>query len=263
MCIRDRKVFANGKRIECERAYPWEVLVDDWDARHGDPRNLYHVRTVDKGVLLAKFGQRRKGESRDDWQLRVNAIDRAGSTVTIGEFDRDDGQYSTVERVRIVEAWHLPSEDDMDEPDGRHVIAIFGGNLTLIDEPWERDYFPFCVLHYSDPVVGYWGQGLVEQLEGFQTEINEMSGKISDAHNVLGGGIIFMPSTSGVIDSHVKSGLGVIIKHLPGQAPTFYNPQPVHPQTYERLRDLPQDALADVGVSAMSAQSQKPAGIES
>lgn len=253
------KVFANGKRIECERAYPWEVLVDDWDARHGDPRNLYHVRTVDKGVLLAKFGQRRKGESRDDWQLRVNAIDRASSTVTIGEFDRDDGQDSTVERVRIVEAWHLPSEDDMDEPDGRHVIAIFGGNMTLIDELWERDYFPFCVLHYSDPVVGYWGQGLVEQAEGFQYEINDMSQKVSEGHWMLGGGMIFVPVGSDIVDTSLTNGNVPIIKHQPGKPPQFVTPNPVNPACYQRLRDLPNDCLNTLGISQMAAQGAKAA----
>ena len=253
------KIWSENKKVNVERIHPWELFVDEWDARYGEPRSIYHVRTVDVGVVMSRLVDKKL--PKEERQEILTSVEAAARNAPESDFEWQTGQDTTVQRVRLVEAWHLPSAEG--EDDGRHVISVMDTDITLLDEKWEYETFPFAVLHYSDPVVGYWGQGLVEQLEGFQTEINEMSGKISDAHNVLGGGIIFMPSTSGVIDSHVQSGIGVIIKHLPGQAPTFYNPQPVHPQTYERLRDLPQDALADVGVSAMSAQSQKPAGIES
>jgi len=84
---------------------------------------------------------------------------------------------------------------------------------------------------------------------------------MSEAHNLLGGGIVFLPIGSEITETHLTNGIGTIVRHKPGMAPQYVTPAPVHPQTYQRQRDLPQDALADVGLSQLSARSEKPAGL--
>ncbi len=248
------KIWAEGKTVMTERTHPWELHTDEWDSRYGDPRNLYHLRTVDRGVLIERFGRDEDGEYDEDICRDIEAA---------GELDdsRNENHVydTTVDRTHFVEAWHLPSGPDA--KDGRHVIAILG--RTLLDEPWDRHYFPFAMLGYSSPISGYWPQGLVEQLEGFQFEINMMAEKVSESHSTIGGCIVAIPNNSGITDTHLINGVGWGLRHNPGAAPTFFNPEPVHPATYQRLRDLPQEALADVGLSQMSAQSTKPAGIDS
>lgn len=249
------KIWAEGKTVMTERTQPWELHTDEWDSRYGDPRNLYHLRTVDVGVLIERFGRDEDGEFDEEI---CKAIEEAGDiddhqNVEMSAYD------PTVDRTHVVEAWHLPSGPDA--KDGRHVIAILG--RTLLDEPWERNYFPFAMLGYSSPISGYWPQGLVEQLEGFVYEINMMAEKVSESHATIGGCIVAIPSNSGITDTHLINGVGYGLRHNPGAAPTFFNPEPVHPATYQRLRDLPQEALADVGLSQMSTQSLKPAGIDS
>lgn len=251
------KIWREGKNIFTERTHPWELHTDEWDSRYGDPRNLYHLRTVDRGVLIERFGRDEDGEFIEDICLDIESAGDIDDTyVTNSSGDPYD---STVDRTHFVEAWHLPSGPDA--KDGRHVIAIMG--RTLLDEPWERQYFPFAMLGYSSPISGYWPQGLIEQLEGFQGEISFMSEKVSESHATIGGCIVAIPSNSGITDTHLINGVGYGLRHNPGAAPTFFNPEPVHPATYQRLRDLPQDALADVGLSTMSTQSTKPAGIDS
>ncbi len=249
------KIWAEGKTVFTERTHPWELHTDEWDSRYGDPRNLYHLRTVDRGVLIERFGKDEDGEYIEDI---CKDIEDAGE---IDDYRTGDTQVydTTVDRTHFVEAWHLPSGPDA--KDGRHVIAILG--RTLLDEPWDRHYFPFAMLGYSDPISGYWPQGLVEQLEGFQFEINVMAEKVSDSHATIGGCIVSIPNNSGITDTHLINGIGWGLRHNPGAEPKFFNPEPVHPATYQRLRDLPQDALADVGLSQMSTQSLKPAGIDS
>ncbi len=249
------KIWAEGTHVMTERVHPWEMHTDEFDSRYGDPRNLYHLRTVDRGVLIERFGRDEDGEFDD---AICKDIEDAGDIDDSHALE--DGQYdTTVDRVHLVEAWHLPSGPDA--KDGRHVVAISG--RTLLDEEWDRDYFPFAMLGYSEPLSGYWPQGLVEQLEGFQAEISFMAEKVSESHAAIGGCIVGIPSNSGITESHLINGVGWGLRHNPGAAPTFFNPEPVHPATYQRLRDLPQEALADVGISTMSSQSTKPAGIDS
>src|SRR5204863_263088 len=142
-------------------AHPWEIFTDEWDSRYGSPRNLYHCRSVDKGVLLEQFARTDSG----GWSPKVReAIDSAG------RFSLDESIQSNggciVDRVDIIEAWHLcdrpeehergedddpPNEDEEEKPskdpkgqgdqpkkhkcNGRHVVVTTAG--TLIDEPWE------------------------------------------------------------------------------------------------------------------------------
>lgn len=233
-------------RVLIERVLPWELYVDPIDARYGRPRNMYHVRTVDRAVLAAMFPTRAK-------EIRETGHDDAAFDWTTTKL----GETATVDRVRVIEAWHLASGPGAD--DGRHVICIDG--LTLRDEPWPHDYFPFQILKYSDRKVGFWGYPLAERLEGWQYEINETQQRVSESHALAPGGIVATPIGSDIVDSHIINGNWYHLKYRGNLPPNFFTPNPVAPQHYQYLRDLGPDALGDVGVSQTSAQSQKPAGI--
>lgn len=244
-------VYDDGDEIVTERVMPWEVFFDEWDARYGQPQTMYRLLSADREVLKERFARTSSGGMR---KSVVDAIEDAGEITVEGQ-QRDDGR-RTVDRVEFVEAWRLPSRKG---GKGRHLVVTSAG--TLLDEEWEYDAFPFAVLFYNEPLVGMHGQGLVEQLEGYQFEINQMAQKVSESHNLLGGAWVLVPQGSDIIETHLQNGIGTIVRHKPGLPPQVVQPNPVHPQTYQRLRDLPNDALNDVGISQMSAQSQKPSGI--
>jgi hypothetical protein len=284
------KVWTEGRRIKTERAFPWELYADEWDARYGSPRNLYHCRSIDKGVLLEQYARTESG----GWKSTVrDAIEGAG------RFDlhydmMNGGGGCTVARVDIIEAWHLcdrPEEhvqaedidreeeeeghrDDEDEPataepadqgeqprkhkcTGRHVVVTTAG--TLIDEPWEYDYFPYVVLAYNDAIVGCWGHGLVEQLEGYQYEINMSTERLAEMYR-LSGVFVATPDGAKVHDSEFMNGIHVM-RHANGGKPEVLQLDLVNEHFRQRPRELTQDALNESGLSQMSVQSQKPAGI--
>lgn len=277
------KVWTEGRRIKTERAHPWELFADEWDARYGSPRNLYHCRSVDKGVLLETFARTESG----GWKQTVRT-----AIETAGRFDLDDSWESnggsTVDRIDIIEAWHLcdrPEEheqaEDLDEPSddpeeppkgrkraqgdqprkhkctGRHVVVTTAG--TLIDEPWEPNYFPYVILHYSEAVVGVWGHGLVEQLEGYQYSINSTSERLDEMYH-LSGVHVFVPDNAKINDQAIRNGIHVT-RHAAGGVPQVHHMDLVNEHFRQRPRELTEDALNDVGLSQMSVQSQKPAGI--
>jgi hypothetical protein len=274
------KVWSEGRRIKVERAHPWELFTDEWDSRYGSPRNLYHCRSVDKGVLKETYARTEGG----GWTRSIlEAIENAG------RFDQqeysDDGAGSTVDRVDIIEAWHLcdrpeeheqaedieePSDDEEDQPEGeprgqgdqpkkhrctgRHVVITSAG--TLIDEPWEYDYFPYVVLHYNEAVVGVWGHGLVEQLEGYQYEINQSSERLSEMFH-LSGVHISVPDNAKILDQQIRNGI-TITRHQPGGEIKVQQMDLVNEHVRHRPRELTEDGLNDAGLSQMSVQSQKP-----
>lgn len=245
-------IWTEGADIRTKRIKPWLVFVDEWDGQDGEPRNMYYCRSIDRGVALNLWARSDAGV----WKTKAkNAIETAGVFDLDGQRLSDDGEGSTVDRIDVVEAWHLPSRKGAD--DGRHVVIVQGA--TLVDEPWEYDYFPFVVLGYNDPLSGYWPHGLVEQLEGYQVSINEASEKSAEQHRMSGVGIL-VPDGAGIHDSEIRNGIS-ILHHKAGGTPVVFDMDLVNEHTRQRPRELTQDALNDAGLSQMSVQSQKPAGV--
>lgn len=248
------KVWTDGKRIRTERVHVWEVFTDTWDARYGDPRNRFHCRSMDRGVAVATFGMTPSGMKK---AKVVDAIDKAGRfSITAGEMDM--GTTSTVDRVDVLEAWHLPSSEDAG--DGRHVVVIQGA--TLVDEPWEHDYFPFATLNYNDPLTGDHGLGLVEQLEGYQYEINMSSEKSSEQYR-MSGKMVVIQDGSGIVNTDIRNGMSILNCRAGGPPPQVFDMDLVNEHMTQRPRELTQDGLGDAGLSTMSVRSEKPQGIDS
>lgn len=249
---------AESKNIRCDRILPEELYVDPADAKHGDPRNLYYITDVDVGVLQEQY-------AGDDEEL-AEKIANAGTHDSV--VDQRDAEIRTVDRVRVVESWHLCDNEEAHaelepkdhECTGRHVLAVRG--VSIVDEEWIFGRFPFAKLDYLEPLKGYWGVGLCEQLEGWHREQNLMSEKVSDGHYFTGGGIIFLDQNSEMVEEDFTNSTAVkVVRTAPGAEPKFFQPNPVHPQDYNYLRDLGPDALNEVGMNTMSATASKPAGV--
>lgn len=244
------KIWVEADRICTERVHPWELFVDEWDAKHADPRNMYHCRSIDKGVALALFARSESGGVRT--KIR-DAIRTAGRFDIGSSYEAE--VTSTVDRVDVLEAWHLPSFPGAN--DGRHIICVQGA--TLLDEAWDYDYFPFAILGYNDPLEGYWAHGLVEQVEGHQYEINLSSEKASEQFR-MSGKLVVSYDGSGVHDQEFRNGIS-ILHCKPGMRPDVFDMDFVNEHVRQRPRELVQDALNETGLSQMSVQSQRPPGI--
>lgn len=249
----------DARRINCERVMPRELRVDRADAKHGDPRNIYLVRDVDAGVLTDRF----VGDADEDAGT-VEAIKSSAARFTD---ENDATQQSTVDRCRVVETWHLCDNVDAHEFDedhnctGRHVLSIHGADL--VDEEWPFQRFPFAILNFLEPWEGFFGVGLCEQLEGYQVEQALMAKKVSDSHYFAGGGIIYVPHGGDLVEEDFTNSVWKVLRGPPGGEPKFFNPEPLHPATYQYLRDIRPDALGDVGLNEMAAGGEKPAGLNS
>lgn len=236
-------VFRRGDRVYIERIFPWEMMFDIADARYGKPQCLYTIKWIGKDVLADLFPD----FEEEIWAARNQEDD----------LDHVTDYEAQVDRILVTEAWHLPSGPDAE--DGRHTVVIDG--CTLVWEDYEKHYYPFAILKYKEPLAGFFGNGLVEEMSGFQYEINEVADRVQQAHYLTGGQIWLVPDGADIVDTEISNNIGVIIHHKPGMPPEAINPQPIADATYQYMKDLPNFALKFSGISEMSATSTKPADI--
>ena len=250
--LRDAAILGTGclhifrdadDKVKTERVLATELFVDPNDAFYGNPRSIYRLKLVDRAVLLA---------NNPEYKSEINKAEQG--------FPDNGGESSqtTADQIIVVEAWHLPSSKNAN--DGRHVIACSAG--ILLDEEYKRDDFPFVFLHYSPRMVGFWAQGLTEQLTGTQIEINKLLHTISQSISLVGVPRVFVEDGSKVVKSHLNNSIGAIVTYR-GTKPEYTVAPSVHPELYQQLQRLIDYAYQQSGISALSATSQKPAGLNS
>tara|TARA_B100000929_G_scaffold252688_1_gene213216 strand:+ start:3171 stop:5108 length:1938 start_codon:yes stop_codon:yes gene_type:complete len=240
------KIYESEGDVKVERIFPDELIVDDEECRYSSPRQAFQLKVVNKEVLKAMYPEKASALDSTTGVETSEALENR----LLGESD---------EQVLCLEAWHLPSSKESD--DGRHSIAVAGG--TLLDETYHRDYFPFVTLHWSDRLLGFWGQGLAEMLTGIQIEINTLLKTISESMR-LAKPKVFVETGSKITKASLNNELwGVIEYTSPGKPPQFYVPKIMAGEVYSHLDRLFERAYQIAGISEMSAQSKKPVGIES
>jgi hypothetical protein len=232
-----------NNKVALERVLLTELLVDPNEAMYGEPRQLYRTKLVDRDVLIANFPEHKK------------KIEQAtGATPD----ESADSSKSVSNLVMVVEAWKLRSGKNT--KDGRHMLAISTGDL--LDESYDKDKFPFTFLHYSPRMLGFWSQGVAEQLMGTQIELNSILFTISKAIKLVGVPRVFVEDGSKVVSSHFTNDVGAIIKYR-GTKPVYEVAQSNAPELYAERDKLIQYGFQQCGVSAMQAASQKPQGLNS
>jgi hypothetical protein len=250
--LRDAAVLGTGclkvyegqdKKVQIERVLFTELLVDPNDGLYGEPRQMYQLKLVDREVLAEMFPE------------KVNDIMRAEQAYpdTAG-----DSSKTASDQVMVIEGWHLPSGPEAG--DGRHVIACT--NVTLLDEEYNKEKFPFVFVHYSQRLLGFFGQSLAEQLMGTQVEINKLLMTISRSINLVGVPRVFVEDGSKVVKAQLNNDVGSIVTYR-GTKPVYEVAPCVPAEVYAQLQRLVDYAYQQSGISALSAASKKPAGLDS
>lgn len=240
------KIFADydTHQVAYERTMPWELVVDDGESVYGKPRTLYQRKYYDRSVLKAIY-------AKDDEEM-AKALD----TCAVDTTDMEYAYISTADQVLVTEAWHLPSGKDAD--DGRHVIAVAG--VTLFDEKWDDDEFPFTFMRWDNPLEGFFGTGLAEELCGIQAEINKILRQIQRGMHLIAGHWL-VEKGADVSTQLINNDLAAIVKYT-GTPPQYQAPSIISPEIYSHLWQLYAKAFEIAGISQLNASGQKPAGLD-
>jgi len=231
-----------NNRVSLERVLLTELFVDLNESIYNDPRQLYQVKLVDRAVLNEAFD-------------RPTIVDLAEAAYVDSSAESSK---SVSDLVMVVEGWRLPSGPGA--KDGRHTIACSSG--LLFDEEWTKDKFPFVFLKYSDRQLGFWAQGVAEQLMGTQMEINSLLYTISKAIKLVGVPRVFIEDGSKVVKAHNSNEIGVIVTYR-GTKPSYEVAPCVPQELYAQLQRMIDYGYQQCGVSALQASSTKPAGLNS
>lgn len=254
LTFRDGCIFGTGsnlvygdvedKKVCISRLKTWQVIVDDAEAGYDDgPRSLFVRRYYDKGYLEHLYPKYRD-------EIRASKIDP-------GDESWGFGYDATAFRAEVTFGWHKQAANDAD--DGRLTVAL--RTVTLQDEPWHKKRFPTSHYKWSEPMEGFYGVGLCEELLSIQMEINKLLRQIQQGHHLVCGRWL-IETSSDVVVSHINNDLSTIVRYS-GIKPEYIAPSIIASEMYEHLWNLYAKAYEISGVSQLGAQAQKPAGFDS
>lgn len=246
LAFRDACIFGTGfvksyrceitNKIKKERIFPDEIMFDPADSYYGTPRCMYQRRFVSKNLLKSKFPDREQDiESVKSMELfRGDALEP---------------------QLLVCEAWRLGQGEA-----GRRLLCIDG--VALVDEEYKFDMFPIASMRYTEPLLGVLGNGVPDELAGIQMEINRLTRHIQECQRLISLPRIYYKMTSKFNPGHFVNGIGTFIPYS-DTPPVVDTPQAVGQEVYNWLWQLVQKAYETVGISQLSANSQKPTGLDS
>lgn len=244
------KVFeGDDGKVSIDRVMITDLFVDDNDSINGEPQQLLQLKLMDREKLMANSPKKAQGIIE-------------GTPQSYPDNSPDSGR-TTADQVMVVEGWKLPSGSDPEAQGyvpGRHTIATVNG--VMLDEEWNKPKFPFVFMQYSDPFLGFFGQGLATQLFGTQLTLNRILYTIARSITLVGVPRVFIDQSSKVVKSHNNNEIGVIITYS-GNKPVYEVAPCNAPELYAERDKLIQYGFQQCGVSAMQATSQKPEGLNS
>lgn len=235
------KVYG-GKTGPCvERVLSDDIIVDEQESRDVPPRQMHQRRWVDRYVLM---------------RLYPEAADYIAQAPSTGI---KRGAYGSGNMIEMLESWHLPSEEGAD--DGVYAVCVAG--RCLHRAAYDKDYFPFVPLRWNDPLTGWYGQGIVEPLTNLQIDLNGINKFIRRCQKAVIKPDVYGAFNQRMPDAFFETGVARYFQTRDGKPPTFYTPNALNAETYnERIR-IVERMFQLAGVGEMSAQSKKPAGLDS
>jgi hypothetical protein len=212
------------------RVEPNSLFVDAAEGRN--PRSVYWVHFVAREVLKAQYP-----DAKYD-------LDDAGGPTSVDHEEfciRDD---NTADLVKVIEAWHLSPGGKRGK--GRHVITV--SNVTLWDEPYSRQRFPFAFHHYAHRRGRtFWGQGLVERTLPAQLQICELQETLDQCLRMTGP-VYLVEENSNVHEHEISNELGKVYSYQ-GTPPQMVVWDGVPASVVSQIREIAQDVYEQEGLA--------------
>lgn len=166
-----------------------------------------------------------------------------------------EDDYTKERGVHVVEAWKANKKHCIFIPDVE--------GLILLEEDWNYDFIPFAFYRWETNTEGFFGQGLAEELTPIQQRVNYITRKIINSIDLVAGAKIFI---SGNIENHnrkLTNQIGAIYRYS-GEQPPFESMFQGVPESYfKHLQDTIDLAFKQSGLSELTVQTRKPAGLNS
>lgn len=239
---RENPLQPSNDRTRVERIFPGHFLIDDRGSIDVMPRECYVRRFIDRAYLSELFPRYRN---------EIEGAKPPDSTYWFGHSQESDV-------VEVIECWHLASLPG--SGDGLHVIAI--ENRVLFKEIYDRDRFPMAFVRPVPPQRGFRGESLVRRAAPAQLELNKLLRRIQESMHLHAVPRVFLQRQAGVVKAHMQNDVGAIVEY-DGNPPIFLTPASMGKDVYQHIQTLERWIYKEMGVSELSANSVKPAGLDS
>jgi hypothetical protein len=230
------------KGIKLDRVMVDEIIIDPADGYYNDPYKMIHRKAIPVHIMLKKYP---KFEQKiKDCQVQ------------------EVRQYNTrnfTPCILVAEAWCRNAYIK----DGRHVLSI--ENADLIDEKWDKDYFPIVKCDYSEPAVGWLGNSVVDELATIQQEIDRILVTMQAIMKVMSVPKWLVDTNSQMNKNHMTNKVGLIIEYdgKQGIAPILHNGAAMPPELLQSLEMQINNGYSRVGLTPMDTQGQSQKGVDS
>lgn len=233
------KVIKEDDEVCIDRLYADEIIVDNADGYYNKPYKMIHRKAVPMQVMIDKYPEHEE------------AIKQA----QIKEY-RQYNKRNYTPHIIVAEAWCKNTY----KPKGRHVIVI--DNQDLIDEEWDKDYIPILKCDYNEPIIGWQGSSVVDDLHPLQQEIDRLLITIQAILKLMSVPRVFVDSASDINKNHFTNKVGLIITYnsKQGLAPIIHNGASLPPELMEVLEFMISQAYARAGLTPIDTQGQAPTG---
>jgi hypothetical protein len=244
MCFRDAAVYDVGvMHVDAEsqsisRVPPWEYFIDPGEYNQGAVTEVAWKRSF---YPLAALRER----------LTNKKLKKL-----LSEKSNRQGDFHTY--------WDLY---------GGQKFEFYGGDWECVGTPVDLDYEkygglyrrPFVEMFYTKPMKGFFSVSLADDLYPLQRQIDEMVKRLDAATRNAILQMILVPKGSGLKASTLENNVRAydFTPGPDGGAPISIAPPAINQQFIELLQMYITQAYAIAGVSQLSAQSKKPADLES
>lgn len=125
---------------------------------------------------------------------------------------------------------------------------------------------PLVSIYYTPAIIGNVTLSIADMLRGIQQEIDSLMQRIAEASILNPAMTIFMPNATNIKVGQLNNKVGNIVQYNSpqGERPVeIATPEFISSQYMTLLNDLIEKAYNMVGISQLSAQGKKPAGLDS
>lgn len=246
--FRDACIYGTGalllrerhNQIESVQVKVDELIVDQVTGMYDDPQEMHWEHPTPRTELIALYPEFKNEieDARMAWR-------------------GDMAFMSQQDLVMVVHSWRVPSTPDSN--DGRYTVCI--ANATLCDEEYNKAYIPIYRYHWSPPTYGPFGTGIALELYGIQSTITSTWRSICESVYTFAIPRVWVDTVNGVSQHQITNEISV--NRYSGNPPIFQTPSAMAPDVYSWMQYMIDYAFRQVGLSQLSAQSEKPAGLNS
>lgn len=243
------KVTRRGKKPAVRHVMVENIVVDQQETRNDQPPTHMHEWVdVDVDDLIAEFPKYKA-------QIKAAVSNRQGWRIDSRVFPR------VPNRVVYLDSYRLPIGEKGDDGyvPGRHTKCL--PDCTLLDEKWEKPFFPYAVQIFIKRAKSWYGISGAERVAGIQRALNKRNWVIEKQNDNIALPTTWVrPADASVTTKQTRIGNVGVIR---GDYPHTVMPQAVAPETYKSRVDLIDAGNREFGQSQMATHGTKPAGLDS